>query len=233
MNKRGASHIEVILSFVLFIGVVGFALYFFSPVNNSTLVDSSLYYAFKEFFNNVSVGVETYSTKINTSQSINIIAVNISPAISANNNVRVETYDGNVLPSRRQGEIVYLDRQGSNFTKIKFSQDFTPYQGFAGSAPLDSNNYTIASSTIEDIISEKRVVSLNSSYNLDYTEVKKNFDLPNTIDFSFDLRFSQNDFISPNEIRPENVEIFSENRKEQILRNNGGIGFADLRVTIW
>jgi len=67
--KRGISHIEMILSFVIFVSAVGLALYFFSPTDSSRLVESTLGYSLREIGQNTSVTLEGVSIGINHSAS--------------------------------------------------------------------------------------------------------------------------------------------------------------------
>lgn len=64
MNKRGASHVEMIIAFVLFTGFLISALIFFSPTRTSRLVDSTLAYAFNEIQDASITRLTTYSIKI-------------------------------------------------------------------------------------------------------------------------------------------------------------------------
>ena len=74
--KKGISHIEIILAFVLFIGFVGFALFFFRPTDTSRLVDTSLIYTFDEIEKKAGVEVGEYVVKI----SDDIPEENINPS---------------------------------------------------------------------------------------------------------------------------------------------------------
>ena len=67
MEKRGLSHIEVILSFFIFVSFVLFAIYFFSPSKTSRIVDSSLSYTLDEVKKNISVELESFSVILNSS----------------------------------------------------------------------------------------------------------------------------------------------------------------------
>src|SRR3972149_179481 len=67
MNKRSASHVEMVFSFILFVAAIGFALYFFRPTDSSRLVETSFDYLFREIEKNVSTEVFIFSAKINHS----------------------------------------------------------------------------------------------------------------------------------------------------------------------
>lgn len=67
MNKRGARHIETILSIILFIAVVGVALTFFSPQRTDRLADNVLEYSFNEVVKNSTVEVTEVNVKVDYS----------------------------------------------------------------------------------------------------------------------------------------------------------------------
>ena len=120
--KRGLSHIEVMISFVLFLSFVGFILFFFNPFTNSRLADSSLSYLENKFANDFSAELRQISIKISDYYGDEEIPILI-PDIPSEMNVRVESKEGRVLPSIRDtlSGMVYLDRQGENFVILLFS----------------------------------------------------------------------------------------------------------------
>jgi len=120
-NKRGISHIEVILSFVIFVGFLTFALFFFNPLDSSRVLDSSLFYAFDEISDNVSIKLESYSVTINNTVSDLVVGINIENPDSLN--VRVETYGGENLSSdydyTNSNVIFHRDNVNNDFVIIK------------------------------------------------------------------------------------------------------------------
>ena len=65
--KRGISHIEVVLSFLIFAVAVGFALFFFSPANSTRLIETTLDYTFREISDRTGTTLEIYSVIVNGS----------------------------------------------------------------------------------------------------------------------------------------------------------------------
>jgi len=232
--KRGISHIEMVLSFIIFVSAVGLALYFFSPANSSRLVESTLTYSFREIGNNISISLDSVSVKINNDTNPpNDIAVNIS-GLSKAKNVRVETSGGSILESSKNGDVVSVTSDlgwaSISLINILLSDDFTN-----GSAPLSEINesfYQISSTTSEDMLSEKRALSLKEEYDLNYVMLKEEFNLPNRIDFDFSLVL-QNETINTEREIPDSFEIFSEKRRVKVLRDDGLREFADLVVRVW
>lgn len=240
MDKRGISHVEVLLSFLIFIGFVIFALYFFNPGNTSRVVGSSMDYIFSEIEDEVFVAVESYSISINDIGRAlgDSITVEVKTKLSGWN-VRVENWRGDAIPSRREGDLVHFRKSGvvygggKGFVVVKISEDYEPYSGAVGGSLHDETIYEIASSNTDRVVSEKRFKDLKSRYETDYINLKEEFNLPGRVEFGFRLRFDDgSEIIAENEI-PNGVDVFSELKRVEVLRENGEIKFADLFVKIW
>lgn len=231
MNKRGAGHIEIILAFLLFAAAVFFALYFFSPSNTSRLVDSSLGYAMQEVLKNSTIELKTYTVKVEAN-SANSISINFS-SVPEGMNVAVKDYAGNPIGSMRQNNQIYLQGPfiGEKLLKITFGEDINN-SAVISSSSFDSESYQIASTNSEDVISEKRIISLKEAYNVDYLGLKKKFNLPGRINFGFSLEFSNLDKITV-EKETNNQEVNSDNKEIKVLRLSGEIVPATLYVKIW
>ncbi|MDO8459908.1 MAG: hypothetical protein Q7S74_02260 [Nanoarchaeota archaeon] len=245
MKKKGATHIEIILSFILFASAVGFALYFLNPVDHTRLVDSSLGYASREILDNTSISVDSLSVlikntppeRILSSAQGNIIAVNIS-GIPLSKNVRVEELDGTVLPSERSGEIVYIKNSAGwpakEFVYIRFSEDFDSAVSVSPHPFDNSTFYEISSSENINAISEKKMLYLNTTYFENYQDLKeKRFNLPNRVNFGFSLKFDDNKNIIAEKNIPNGLEVFSDNKRTDVLRKNGALDFGDFNIKIW
>ena len=230
--KRGASHIEIVLAFVLFVAFVGFALYFFSPTDTKRLVDTTLIYAFDEIEKNTSVEVDFYNVKINenTPPTPNEVRIDLGN-INANKQPYAKDIDGNKISSDKDDRYVDIDRNGKDFIYIILSEVIAPDVGIIGIH--DTNYYTIASSDTRDIISERRFRELNNVYYVDYLKLKKEeFNLPARVNFGAELKFSDG-LISMDRPAPEGLDVFTESRRVEVLRENGKIEFGELRVSVW
>ena len=248
-SKRGLSHLEMVMSFVIFIAVAGFALYFFSPLKYDKLVDTSFEYAFREIVKNTSVSAEIFSVKIENATILaavqrgemtltDPIAVNIS-GLSKNLNVTARDNLGRVLIARREvdSEFVHLTPPGNdgwkdiNLANLIFTDE--PEKGRGGLGVHDESFYRMASSNFEELISENLVLMLNYSYHKDYASVKEQFNLPSRINFGFDVEFNDGSVVDANRVPQSGTETFAETRRVKILLKNGEIVFADLSVKVW
>ena len=242
MEKRGMSHIEMMLSFLIFAGFLIFAFYFFNPARTHRLIDSSMDYTFREIKKNTGVEVESYSISMDVTGG-GIKKINLG----VNKNVRVEDRDGNLVDSRRDGnsgnvdfdsnEVLYNGDATKGFAVFKFSEDFG--QGTLAPGGGQINTFTIISSDKMRYISEKRMRNLERDYLMNddkYREIKKGFNLPDRVNFGFRLEFDD-DTIPDIDARrdiPEGIHIDSDVERVEVLREeDGSVVFADLIVRIW
>ncbi len=239
MNERGFSHIEVILSFTLFLGFLIFAFFFFSPFSGKGVLDSSLVYAFTEITKNTTIPLESYATVINDGIIVNPVRIEIDSAIS-NPNVRVENKNGTKVNSYLvvDGGIekVHFNKGNERFFTIFFSEDFSTGQPISGGLLVEGQDYSISSSEKKEVFSEKRLLELNAAYGNNYETLKKYFNLPNRVDFGFSLEFDNGDKIIATRTVPENLEVLVEQERVEIIRNSpndGDIMFANLLVRVW
>jgi len=259
MKKRGLSHIEVILSFIIFIGAVGFALYFFSPTNSSRLVDTSLDYINREISKNITVNLKTYSINVNNTPDANgnslsnppysnTLPLQIDGICSQNNGSRVENISGEVLPSRigqggsgcsSGGDKIYVKNEAgweeSDFIYVKVSEDLnnTEDPNSGGNPPLNKRLYKISTVNSEELFSEKRILGLNKTYYENYYELKEQFNLPRRVNFGFSFSFTNGDEIKAERMIPSGLEVFSKVDRVEVLRKNGKVEYADFIMKVW
>lgn len=257
MGERGISHIEVLLSFLIFVGFVIFALYFFSPTQTSRLINSSLSYATRSISEDVSVELFTYPVKIapRPSGEEDVIEVEIKEDIPENMEIRVENYNGedNIPADRfdvnendnkekvrfKLDDKLYKDTGSTNgFAFLKFSEDFVPYpegeelKRLSGKINLIKlNSYEVGAAEKKEVVSEKRASELEGSYNNDYNKLKERFNLPKTVNFEFAL-FGDKIKIEAKKDSPASGEVAVNTKRAEVLRNDGTVVFADLIVRI-
>lgn len=245
MDKRGMGHVELVLSFVIFVAALAFALFVFNPADTDKFVETSLTYAFNEILKNTTIEIETVYVKIdnnsiieaedsNSSLPIETLAIQI-PNIKANMISKAKTIEGKNLTSERVNDVVRVrsnlpDRwRNIDFISVAFSEDF--FENTVGEGIDDY--YIISSSENKRIISEKKLLDLKQFYESDYFNLKSEFNLPDRANFGFSLEFADGEKINAEREVPGDLEIFSDKKRLEILRTNGEIVFADLIVRIW
>lgn len=206
MQKRGASHIEIVLSFILFAAAVSFALYFFSPVDSTRLVDSTIIYAFSEVEKSATIDLTEYGIVIDIDEmKVNPptadpseddpVAIHL-PDIGEDHKVHVVDKYNVPLPSKYDSgdEQIHIDVPEDLYEaeNLKFIKIYTSVE-YIEDDVVDTNviispDYTeYASAQDREVVSLKEIGLLCDEYKSNYLKVKDDFNLPDRIDFGFTL----------------------------------------------
>src|SRR3989344_9185095 len=113
--KRGFSHVEAIISFVIFIAFLVFAFVFFSPFQSGRTLRSTSDYAWREVAGATEQPLEIYSVVIGTLIPVGNIGITI-PGVPAGISATVEPSNGNPIDSYTDSSgIVYFLKPSNNF----------------------------------------------------------------------------------------------------------------------
>lgn len=231
MQKRGLSHIEVIVSFVLFLGFIIFALIFFNPLDTTRVVDSSLFYAMDEVSDNISVSLISYSVDLKNAGG-NVVAIPINNPEGYK--VRVETNSGNRLPAKYENGNVLVNKGANNFLVVKFSEVFDESESVGVvNQPLSEGDFVLSSSSSSKVWSEKRASELKAAYDQNYLNLKKEFNIPGRVEFGFIFQMIDEDEIVSKQEIPDGLDVFSKSDRKEAISLNGDSSFADLTALVW
>lgn len=231
-ERRGLSHIEFVISFVIFIAFIVFTFVFLNPLQSNRTLKSTLDYSWIELGDSTKSYLETYSVAINPIVTQNKIAIDIN-GIPSNFNASVEDSRGIIISSYMDSNgYVHFSRPQDNFVRIKYSKEFPNVPATLGTllTPVD---YTISSSNSEQLHFEKLLKDLNRSYFSDYNALKTDFNLPNRVDFGFGVRFGDGVEIRAIKEIPKDVEILSKRDRVYVVRESGVKEYADVSVVVW
>jgi hypothetical protein len=244
MRNRGVSNIEMVISFLLFVGFIFGALLLINPgSSNDRLTDSSLSYATSAILQNVSVELISYSVKITipSEPPVNTFAIDFPPEnmlIPLNYNVYAETYSGVPIKAERNGQRIYLDVSslpvGVTFVIVKFSEDFDRVQLNGHPEPI-LNSYEVASSSARNLVSEKRVKLMNESYYTNYNSLKKALGLPESVEFGFGLNYRDGYSIILRKSIPTGVNVFSTANTRETITNRSAnyLVYGEVSAQVW
>lgn len=239
MNKRGLSHIEIILGFVLFASAVFFIFYFFDVGKVNKDNESIGIYVFNQIKKNISTEVISYSVKINPSalSSDKKVAIELNEEIPNDFKLRAENYTGEKLPAKRDSidrKKVYVDlKENLDYVRILFCRDMDYQEGNFQNPTLIPGAYEIISQEDYSVISQKKAEELKGLYDAQYSSLKKSFAVPNKINFGFELIFSDTEFIKAENAIPLRAEVYSKITRSEVIKLNGERVFADYGVKVW
>ena len=242
MKKSGISHIEVILSMVLFITFVIIGLAFFNPATSSRFVSSSLEYASDEILDEIEIDLESFSVVIKEEWTESEIGVEIIDIENGNKGMKVVNSLGVEVPSSRDRQMVYFTRNPSDrFFSVLLSEGFDLADDSVNPVVTDPANYDIGSASSRKVVSEEKTLELQGRYDTDYEDLKTGspeedgFNLAYRLDFSFSLIFSDKPEKNIEAVRdiPSGLEVFSDVERVEVLTTEEELTSADLLVKIW
>ncbi len=231
-RKKGASHVEIVISFILFVSFVLFAIYFFKPVNSDRVVDTTLDYTYREVIKNASSSLEIHNVKLNRA----------TPEGAQNNywvidldyveDFKVVAFDpsGNRVNAEYGSGKITLETSSADFVELRLNEDLEEMGPGGGNS--GTNSYELGSHISKNILTEKKLLLLNQTYFENYDSLKEQFNLPRRANFGFE--FSGGDLeISARKEIPENFEVFRSLKKAEVLTEDGEIILGDLIILIW
>ncbi len=229
MEKRGVSHIEVILSFLLFISASVLALYFFAPAYKTEVISSSMNFAYDSIIKEASTSLESYYVNINPAECKSKDSVKIVILDLAGNGARVEDNNGVFKNSKIDGTSILY--QGCDLAAIYLSKDIDSINNCNScNKQLDG---TIASSLTESVMSEKKLNNLKTEYTNNYDSLKNNLNIPSGTNFAFILVFPDGTEISAEKNVPTGLNVYSQFTRLKVLKEDGTRPYAEFQVMVW
>ncbi|MDP1695847.1 MAG: hypothetical protein Q8L29_02970 [archaeon] len=229
MEKRGIGHIEVILSFILFISATSLALYFFMPAYKTEIISSSLSYTYDSILKSANTELFTYYVQPENGDCTgkNIISLTIDEI--SGKGVIVEDKNGGEIGSKITGGKVCIDTCQNTIYSVYLSEGFTGSPSGCNGASADG---IIVSSLLEKVISEDNIIKMANDYEETYDLLKEKLEIPTQTDFAFSLIFSTIRIDAEKEI-PSGIDIYSQSTRLKVLRKDGKREFADFQVKVW
>ena len=228
MERRGQGHIEMILSFILFIGVVFFVLMFFSPSKSLDLVGSSKGFVFGQVEEQIESDVTRYGVQVVKQAPVVGIRLEHVPSGAES---KAMTEQGVVLSSSLAGDLVSVTLLPQvTFITIEVSDAF-PAGEPRGIG--EEGSVVVSSSITERVLSEKKLLVLNQTYHGDYETLKQELQIPPGLNFRFLVLFSGGDRVEGRREVPVGLDVFVEEQRKEIIRLTGEREFASLVVSLW
>lgn len=231
-QKRGFSHVDVILAFAIFAGAMLFLLFFVNRQGDSSDIQSSLEANLAKVAGNVSSELESDSVKVLIQPASGVMAVSISG--DSDRGVRVENLSGDKVPAVYENNVAYFKPgNGGSFFIIHLSKDIDRENSFSERPSVDTSLYQLGATSLSELMSEKQIINLQANYQNSYNTLKEELNIPLNKDFSIAVSLSNKKIEMLKEPNSVNTNIFSLTKRIEVLRSNGRIEFADFRMTLW
>ncbi len=229
-KKGGFGHVEAVLTLVIFIAFIASAFIFFNPFRTNRTLSSTLDYAWREVSGYSKEIVDSYSVVLKPTTP-QFITLSIPGA--PQKNASVLNSSGSPISYFNIDAKINFVKPRDNFVVIQYANNLNNGDPPIIGTVITENDYSISSSDSAELIFENKLLNLNYSYYSDYVELKKQFNLPNRVDFGFWVQFSDGfKIIALNNISSE-IEIQSKRDKILIVRKSGKREYAEVIVQVW
>ena len=225
MNKRGFSHIEVILGFLLFIAAVVFALTYLKIGQYDNKKISEIVYGKIE--NQLKEDINEYSLKLNDNipagQEIIAIEINVSGNSSALN------FTGSKTSSFADNGVLYINRTSNGDKYDILVSPGILVRNILPAGALNDSYYTISPALARKIISKNKFIEMNKSYYEDYESLKDKLGIDN--DFAVSIKVNGEEIKMDKQMKSRNV--FANTKSVEYLNDDGDIMFVKIRIEVW
>lgn len=249
-NCRG-SHVDVIISFVIFIGFIVFAYILLQPTvvtkQNKETIANSLEASLVKNLSNGTNGLIIISVAARQNSLKNCI--NLKSFLSnANINNTLAVKDSAInYPAYNSSSDLFIDLssniQFSYLFNIYYSPFFNPIPQniLNGCNTLQQgssqNNYTIGQTEVVTFASQNifdfNVISLINIYNQNYNSVKNWFNLSAGNNFGFNFTYQNQTTIGTRDKIPQFAEVYSQSFPVLYIVNNSSLQSGLLTIRIW
>jgi len=234
--KKASGHIEVVLSFVIFISFVIFLFAMF-PVYQIKKSEIGLDSAERGILNFTSAKANYFVIVLNKStQCFSYPSQDISSKLIVRNS------SGGRINAKSEGGIWYVQETAllnDKFYGFYYSSEFSEegYGVISGECKNLTNqsiSYEIGLVRRDEVVSYSKMASLINNYNLKYGEIRGNFSMPAGENFEFSVvDLKGNIILNASRKKPERTTVLSRNTPIQMVYNNGTYVFGMLNTRTW
>lgn len=226
-NKKGQGHIEMILSYTLFLGFVITMLVFFRPAVKSRGVSLSV--VEDTITKNLTTNMYFFSAKVSGPNCFCFA----NPYPEHNENLIVENATGGRVKGWRSGSSICIEKNPSDFFYVYMSDEFKQESGTCG-ATLTPLNPETDVGLLRDItvISNASLWAFKSRFSQNYTELQKSLDLPYDFKFSVFDSFGNEELTLDKKI-PLGRPVYSRDQAVEIIYEDKTTKQAIIKFYAW
>tara|TARA_Y100000310_G_C20503048_1_gene724981 strand:- start:146 stop:856 length:711 start_codon:yes stop_codon:yes gene_type:complete len=230
INKKGAGHIEIILSSIIFVSFVFFVLLVLKPTKMfARLSTSHLDITESEILKRISTEFSIVSLKIPEPLEHAPDCFFINTDKIKRGKIIVKNEAGERRDAIKVGREISIRYIGEEFYRIYSSEEFDETSSVSGCFGL--SDYILGVPRNYVVVSENEITELSNLYSADYSGLKEGLGLKN--DFNILIK-DKNDREFKLEIyKPEGIDITARDVPIEILNNNGDLIPGVMNIQAW
>jgi len=236
--KRGMSHhIEMMISFVLFIMFVFFVLIFLRPQDNNYLSGSVVEGAFYNFREEARIDTMVMFVDVNDSSSIPgscfqlalpVELIGTEDAMPITITEHGDYRDSQVLFSTDQLIVSESDNKNHSYY-VYMSPEFSVLNAVSCGAPRVISNPRIGSFRKEKVISYTQMQLMRREYLSDYDALRERLGIPEVFDFAIVV----GDGLEMQKQIPAGVNVMARDYIEKVIYDDGQVKYERISFRIW
>lgn len=209
-SKKSQGHIELILSFIIFVGFVVALLFILNPVGQKKINYNNLNEIQEKVLNNLSINYDYISLILEEAVPLENSCFSVDNRINKDSNfVILDEKGNNVQAKMLPNDKIYLKNNGGRYYKFYFSDEFLKSELNAITClSLEEDKYTFGVLINEKIVFYDRLTAFNKSYIEDYSNFKKSLKIEDDFDFViYDINKVEifNESLSMNKVKATTV----------------------------
>lgn len=230
MKNKKATHVGVILSFVIFVGFILFLLIIISPsLKTDNSKENTLTYLSKNIKNKTSGEVITFLVEDFKIKSCGVI--DEAEFDLGEMNFTVKDPEGNLIASNRSNNKIYLDKKPKiGFYKIYYSPEELNYYEISNTEDCEPLN--ISSMRKDKKIIEAKIIKMLEEYNESYSVLKDELNVASNEDFGIRFEY-ENGTTLGEEIPDVKKDIFSRKVQITYLDINADTKIGNFIIYVW
>ncbi|OGJ20911.1 hypothetical protein A3K73_07405 [Candidatus Pacearchaeota archaeon RBG_13_36_9] len=249
-SKKGLSgHIEVIISFLIFLAFVSFLLFFVNPIEKNKETTHYLEMTENAITEYLKANLSEFSiTLVNppggAAAECRCFNYNNPPEKIGNllqaNDIIVKTKDGIITPGAKNANQICFETVGvEKFYRLYFSEEFdgaAPGALCAGVLPMPASDYTLGVYNEYEKVSNNSLSALENDYDASYASYINLRDntLKLNADFNIFVKNMRNEYLAYSKIKePKGNNIMAKDISIEIINNTGGIIPAIMNIQVW
>ncbi len=221
------SHVEVILSFVIFLGFLIFIFSFINPFQITE--DKNVYLNLLERGIKENVSVEVFFLPLKIENEKECFSIYYEDGFE--NAIKVKNEQGLVESYKEKSWKFHVNGSGTFFYVLS-SKEFED-RGYLECDKLEKNNYTLGLWRNYKLVSNKSLWNLKKEYEENYENLKEYFRLPSSKDFLFEVKIENKNILNMSNINLKKGNVYSRNLPIEIVYKDGVIKTGTLNMRIW
>lgn len=235
-NKKGGSHVGIIISFVIFVSFLLFFYTIIQPAISRQEKQSFLDSVESKIINEASAELKTASVKIVDSTYGGCLKFEeLLEGVGMDSNLISTDEDGSILPTGISEEEIQVDVGEKSFFRVHNSEEFEEVdEELENCQPIQEKiGYNIGLLRSDLEVFESRILDIRERYEDDHFELREDLGILPGNEFGFDFTYSNGTTISVGQVQTAGLDIYISDSQIQYISKEGNREVGTLNVRVW